>query len=148
MSSSSFFDAVKARRTYYQLSHESTIPDSKIVELVRETIKHTPSSFNSQSARIVVLLGDDHTKLWEEIVKPAVKAVAPPEAWAGSEQRLNGFKAGYGTILFYEDPADVAKLQEQFPLYADKFPQWSEHTSAMHQYIRKWPPSPCLSWLV
>lgn len=21
------------------------------------------------------------------------------------------------------------------PLYADKFPQWSEHTSAMHQYM-------------
>lgn len=135
--SSSFLDAVKARRTYYQLSHESTIPDSRIHEIVNDTIKHAPSSFNSQSTRVVVLLGDEHTKLWEEIVKPAVKAVAPPEAWAGSEQRLNGFKAGYGTILFYEDPADVAKLQEQFALYADKFPQWSEHTNAIHQYICK-----------
>jgi len=135
--SSAFLAAVKSRRTFYQLSHESTIPDSKIIEIVNDTIKNAPSSFNSQSTRVVVLLGDEHTKLWEEIVKPAVKAVAPPEAWAGSEQRLNGFKAGYGTILFYEDPADVAKLQEQFALYADKFPQWSEHTNAIHQYIRK-----------
>ena len=134
--SSSFIDAVKSRRTYYQLSHESTIPDSKIHELVNETVKNAPSSFNSQSARVVVLLGDEHTKLWEEIAKPAVKAVAPAEAWAGSEQRLNGFKGAYGTILFYEDPADVAALQEKLPLYADKFPQWSEHTSAIHQYIR------------
>ena len=38
-------------------------------------------------------------------------------------------------ILFYEDPAAVRKLQEQYPPYADKFPQWSEHTSAMHQYM-------------
>lgn len=37
-------------------------------------------------------------------------------------------------MLFYEDPADVAKLQQNFPLYSDKFPQWSEHTNAMHQY--------------
>ena len=37
-------------------------------------------------------------------------------------------------ILFFENPADVRALQEKFPLYADKFPQWSEHTSAMHQY--------------
>ena len=38
-------------------------------------------------------------------------------------------------ILFYEEPAALKKLQETYPLYADKFPQWSEHTSAMHQYM-------------
>ena len=27
----------------------------------------------------------------------------------------------------------VRKLQEQFPTYADNFPIWSEHASAMHQ---------------
>jgi uncharacterized protein len=37
-------------------------------------------------------------------------------------------------ILFFEDPVPVKKLQEQFAIYADKFPQWSEHTSAMHQF--------------
>ncbi|KAG9767805.1 hypothetical protein KCU88_g7379, partial [Aureobasidium melanogenum] len=130
-----FLDAVKSRRTYYALKHESPVPDSRIHEIVKEAILHVPSSFNSQSTRVVVLLGDEHTHLWEEIVKPAVKAVAPAEAWPQSEQRLNGFKAGYGTILFYEDPKDVLKLQETYPLYADKFPQWSEHTNAMHQYV-------------
>jgi predicted oxidoreductase (fatty acid repression mutant protein) len=135
--SDQFLEAVKSRRSYYQLAHESPIPDSKIREIAEHAILHVPSSFNSQSARLVVILGDEHTKLWEEIVKPAVKAVAPAEAWEGSEKRLNGFRDGYGTILFYEDPADVARLQEQFPLYSDKFPFWSEHTSAMHQYVRK-----------
>lgn len=38
-------------------------------------------------------------------------------------------------VLFYEDPEPVKKLQSTFPQYADKFPQWSEHTSAMHQYM-------------
>lgn len=137
---SPFVDAVKARRTYYALSSEGEMPapDSKIIELVNAAVKDVPSSFNSQSTRVVVLLGDEHKKLWESIVKPAVKAVAPEEAWAASEKRLDGFKAGYGTILFFEDPADVAKLQQAYALYADKFPQWSEHTNAMHQFVCKW----------
>lgn len=135
MSSDSFFEAIKSRRTYYQLTDESPISDKKIHEIVDAAITHVPSSFNSQSTRVVVLLGAEHKKLWGDIVIPVIKAVAPPEAWPSSEQRLNGFKAGYGTILFYEEPADVAKLQEQYPLYADKFPQWSEHTNAMHQFV-------------
>ncbi|KAK5264426.1 putative nitroreductase [Exophiala xenobiotica] len=133
-SSSTFFEAVKARRTIYQLSSESPVPDSKIKEIVKEAVLHVPSSFNSQSTRVVVLLGDEHKKLWGDIVKPAVKAVAPEEAWPSSEQKLSGFQAAYGTVLFYEDPKPVSNLQQNFPLYADKFPQWSEHTNAMHQF--------------
>ncbi len=36
--------------------------------------------------------------------------------------------------MYYEDQDVVKGLQEQFPLYADNFPVWSEHTSAMHQF--------------
>jgi predicted oxidoreductase (fatty acid repression mutant protein) len=38
-------------------------------------------------------------------------------------------------ILFYEDPEPVNDLAAKFAQYADKFPQWSEHTSAMHQIV-------------
>ena len=55
-------------RTMVQKARDASVPN--------DTIKNAPSSFNSQSTRVVVLLGDEHTKLWEEIVKPAVKAVA------------------------------------------------------------------------
>jgi predicted oxidoreductase (fatty acid repression mutant protein) len=37
-------------------------------------------------------------------------------------------------ILFYEDPEPVKALQSKYAIYADRFPAWSEHTSAMHQY--------------
>ena len=137
MASDALFDAIKSRRTYYALSGESPIPDKKIHEIVTQAVTHVPSSFNSQSTRVLVLLNEEHKKLWGDIVIPIIKSVAPPEAWPASEKKLEGFKAGYGTILFYEEPKDVAKLQEQYPLYADKFPQWSEHTNAMHQYACK-----------
>ena len=38
-------------------------------------------------------------------------------------------------VLFFEDPVPVNDLQTRFPLYAQHFPTWSEHTSAMHQFV-------------
>lgn len=39
------------------------------------------------------------------------------------------------SVLFFEDPEPVAALQKAFPTYNDKFPDWSQHTNAIHQYI-------------
>ncbi|RMZ91783.1 hypothetical protein DV736_g967, partial [Chaetothyriales sp. CBS 134916] len=135
MADSSYWSAVQHRRTYYQLSDESVIPDEKIHEIIKDVIKNSPSAFNSQTTRALILLGTEHKKLWEEVVKPAVKAVAPPEAWEASENRLSGFAAAYGTVLWFEDQKALEALQKQIPLYADRFPQWSEHTSGIHQYV-------------
>ena len=44
------------------------------------------------------------------------------------------FKAAAGSVLFFEDQDVVKGLQAQFPLYADNFPVWAEHSNAMHQY--------------
>ena len=38
------------------------------------------------------------------------------------KKKLQGFKNGAGTILFFEDQQVVKKLQADFPLYADAFP--------------------------
>lgn len=37
-------------------------------------------------------------------------------------------------VLFYEDPEPIKGMQAKLPAYADRFPQWSEHTNAMHQF--------------
>jgi len=133
-SSVSFLDAVKGRRTIYALNKEAPISDDKIEQLVNETVKNAPSSFNSQSTRLVVLLKDEHDRFWE-FVKEVLKPQVPAEQFEGTVKRLDGFKAGYGTILFFEDPEPIQKLQKAYAIYADYMPQWSEHTSAIHQYI-------------
>ncbi|KAF2432096.1 nitroreductase family protein [Tothia fuscella] len=133
-SSTSFMDAVKGRRSHYQLNKEAPISDDKLEQLVNDTVLHTPSSFNNQSARLVVLLKGEHDKFWE-MVKSVLKPQIPAEQFEGTAKKLDGFKAAYGTILFFEDPEPIQRLQKAFALYADKFPQWSEHTSAMHQYV-------------
>ena len=98
--SSAYFSAVKARRTIYTLKKESTIDDKKIEEIVRETILHAPSPFNSQSTRVVVLLKEEHNKLWD-IAKDALKAVVSAEQYAATEQKLNMFQGAYGTVNYF-----------------------------------------------
>ncbi|CAG9982999.1 unnamed protein product [Clonostachys byssicola] len=129
----SFFDAVRNRRSIYKLDGTSPISDGRIEEIVRQAIQDVPSSFNSQSTRILVLLKEDHEKFWN-IVMDCLRAIVPKESWPKTENRISGFRAAYGSVLFYEDPEVILKLQEQYAIYADRFPQWAEHTSGMHQY--------------
>ena len=58
-----FKEAVQHRRTIYQLTKKSTISDEKIKDILTTAVEHVPSSFNSQSARLVVLLKEEHTKV-------------------------------------------------------------------------------------
>ena len=94
-----FYTAVKERRSFYGLSNESSIPDNRIEEIIKESVKYSPSAFNSQSARVVLLLGKNHHQLWE-ITKEILKKIVPADKFRITEEKLNSFQAGYGTILF------------------------------------------------
>ena len=129
-----FQTLAEARRSIYALNDQLPVDKEEVVKLVEHAILHTPSAFNSQSARLVVLFGEDHKKLWQ-ITEDKLRAIVnDDEAFKSTKQKIDGFKAGAGTVLFYEDQAVVKGLQENFALYADRFPVWAEHTSAMHQY--------------
>ncbi len=129
-----FWNAVKQRRTYYSLSKDQVTSDEKIEEIVGEAIKHVPSSFNSQSSRVVILLGEQHDRLWD-ITKAELKKLMPAENFQATEDKINGaFRSGYGSILYFEDQQVVEALQQKFPLYADNFPIWSNHSSGMLQF--------------
>ncbi len=126
--------ALRGRRSYYALAKQSPVPDARIQEIIAEAVKHTPSAFNSQSTRVVLLLGGEHDKLWD-ITTDVLRGIVPEDQFAATQQRMDGFKGAYGTVLFFEDQQVVASLQEQFALYQDRFPVWAQHTSAMHQLV-------------
>ncbi|PRP80593.1 hypothetical protein PROFUN_12355 [Planoprotostelium fungivorum] len=126
--SDNFFNAAKGRRSIYAIKKSSTISDNKIGEIVQDAVKYAPSAFNSQSARTVVLFGRHHDKLWE-MTKES------PEHYAQTEKRLDGFKAGHGTILFFEDMTVVRGFQEKFVKYQDQFLNWSQQANGMLQYM-------------
>jgi len=130
-----FTEALKNRRSYYRLTAESPVNDGKIEEVVREAIENVPSAFNSRSTRIVLLLGENHKKLWE-LTLAQLKKVTPEKFFPRTEKKVaESFASAYGTILFYEDTEVVEKMQKDFPTYADAFPSYSDQTSAMHQLV-------------
>lgn len=129
-----FYTAVKERRTIYGISKETTISDERIQEIIKDAVKYTPSAFNSQSARVVVLFGKNHDKLWN-ITKEALRKVVPENNFAPTEEKINSFKNGYGTVLFFEDTSVIESLQQQFATYKDNFPIWSQQASGMNQYV-------------
>ena len=61
----SFQNAVETRRTIYSLEKEISISDKEVESIIEHAIKHVPSSFNSQSTRIVLLLNDKHDAFWD-----------------------------------------------------------------------------------
>ncbi|AIQ23539.1 nitroreductase [Paenibacillus sp. VTT E-133280] len=132
--SNNFLEAVKGRRSIYAISKESTVADAQIIEIVEQAVLHSPTSFNSQSSRAVVLLGEQHDKLWD-ITTETLRKIVPAEQFEGTAQKLASFKAGYGSVLFFEDQAVVKNLQENFALYAENFPVWSNQSSGILQFV-------------
>lgn len=128
-----FKEALKHRRSYYHISNSSPISDNEIKEIIDFAVMHVPSAFNSQSTRVVLLLGENHMKLWN-ITKDILKKIVAEEIFENTQAKIDhSFAAGYGTILFYEDMSVIEYLQQNFPTYHEKFPLWAQQTSAMHQ---------------
>jgi len=131
--SNAFLDAITARRSIYAIGKNVKLSEDQIATLVKEAVKHSPSSFNSQSSRVVVLFGKQHEKLWN-IIKETLRKIVPAEAFATTETKLASFAAGRGTVLFFEDTQVIDVLQKQFAAYADNFPIWSEHSTGIAQF--------------
>jgi len=129
-----FYAAIRERRSIYGISKETTVSDERIEEVIKEAVLHTPSAFNSQNTRIIVLFGEHHNKLWD-ITKEALRNIVPENKFAVTEEKINSFRSGYGTVLFFEDISIVQSLQKRFPSYKDNFPSWSLQSLGMHQHV-------------
>jgi uncharacterized protein len=129
-----FYEAIKDRRSIYGISKEAVSSDDKIQEVVEYAVKHTPSAFNSQSARVVVLLGEQHDKLWN-ITKETLRKIVPEGAFSSTKEKMNAFQAGYGTVLFFEDQDVIEQLEQNFALYKENFKVWSEQSTGMLQLV-------------
>lgn len=127
-----FLQALENRRSVYSIGDEPAVSEDEIVSIIRRAVKASPSAFNSQSSRVIVLFGKSHNKLWEE-TKNILRGMVPKENFPKTEEKINSFSRGYGTVLFFEDQDIVVNLQEQYPLYSENFPVWSLQSSGMLQ---------------
>jgi len=95
--SAAFLSTIAARRSMYKLGNKSPITDRQIRDIVTKSLDFVPSAFNSQTTRMVLLLHDDHRKLWQ-IVLETLKEMGTMKDT--TRDRLKGMEDAYGTVLF------------------------------------------------
>ena len=122
------------RRSVYALGKNLPISEQEALEIIDNAVKYSPSAFNSQTAHAVVLLGENHQKLWDITFGELEKFLPNEEAKAATKGKIDSFAEAYGTILFFEDHDVVKGLQEQFPAYAENFPIWSEQSTGIASF--------------
>lgn len=138
--STAYLDALKARRTIYALNKDlGAVPAARVQAIASEALQHVPSSFNSQSNRVVVLLGAEHDKFWD-ITSSILKVIVPEASWEATGGKMAMFKAAAGSVcfraplfvdgcsgltgvqvLFFEDQTVVEGMQAKFAAYADRY---------------------------
>ncbi len=130
---SSLNKVIKQRRSIYTITKQISSSDDRILQIVREAVLHSPSAFNMQESRIVLLLGKHHDEFWNEIVLntliSSVTKLDPKE----TQKKIATYVAGYGTILFFEDEETTKKFIQSYATYSDQFPAWAHHSNGMLQ---------------
>lgn len=127
------FDSLKKRHSVYDLDKASSLSDASIVNLVKEATLLTPSAYNAQTQRVIILFGKDSDKFWD-LTKEALKKVAPEENFENTVEKLNKFK-GQGTLLYFIDMKTVRELEIAHPLYKENFYAWAKGENAMLQLV-------------
>ncbi|SNX84358.1 related to oxidoreductase related to nitroreductase [Melanopsichium pennsylvanicum] len=136
---STFLQVLSVRRSTYTLAKTPSILSvDQIQTILSKVLRASPSSYNSKSPRLVLLVGAEHDEYWGKLVPTAltnaIKSSGGDEkAVEAALARVNMFKPAFGTVLFFESQNSVKGLQEKLPQYKDIFPVWSEHASAIAQ---------------
>lgn len=121
----SVIKALENRRTIYALDRKLPITEAEVETLVKQVTELVPDAFNMKSARVVIVLGKMQDTLWDTIYEAFDGKVA--------RDKINGFKAAAGTVLYFYDDDVVKALQEKFPNYAKNFPVWANQANGMLQ---------------
>jgi uncharacterized protein len=99
----SLLDAIASRRTIYTISPDNApTSNARVIEIVSHVLKHSPSSYNSQTARAVVLFDEHHRKYWDA-VEAGVEKIVPPEVFSMIGGSIKNFRNGGKGILISPD---------------------------------------------
>lgn len=142
-----FLANIASRRSIYGLAKTPAIlSDKEIHDLVQNTVKHSPSSFNSQSSRVVILLGAEHDAFWKDLVPKSLRASdREKDSIERNVGRANNSADALGTVLFFETQKTIDELKAKSPAVSSSF--LVRPSPARLQPERKWivTPRTCVS---
>lgn len=129
-----FTELAKKRRSIYALGRNVKQSQAELTTLIKDNIKNGPTPFNNQTTRAIILYGASHEKLWDIVINRLKQEVPDEAAFAKTTAKINNFKAAYGTVLFFTETKTVKEFEDNFPLYADNFQDWSEQAQGNAQF--------------
>jgi len=117
--------SLENRRSYYAINKSLPVEEAKVIERIEQLTELVPDAFNMKSSRVVVVLGEKQDILWDTIYDVFDGKV--------ERQKIDSFKAGAGTVLYFYDEEVVKGLENAFPPYAQNFKGWALQSSGMLQ---------------
>lgn len=129
-----FLQTLKNRRSIYNLGTNVNLSNEEITSIISDCLKHSPSAFNYPTTNVIIAFGEKHQQIWQittDILKE--KLAKKEETFAVAQNKINKFKAGVGTILFFEDTEIINELKETYAMYAENFSTWSNQANGMLQ---------------
>ncbi len=126
---SNFQDLVAKRHSTYHIGRNTDRTPEEVTEYLRELTQWVPTASHSQTSRLVLVFGDKHEALWDEIHDVQSKVLSD-EMWETMGGVIAGAKQGLGTVLFFEDQEAVQAM----PTSDATRETYSQHNNANHQY--------------
>lgn len=134
--SEQYFQAVENRRTYYALSNEAILTDEQLTALVQRAVKHSPTSFNMQQSRAVLVTGKAHQRLWDVVTEAWNREEKDEAARDGFKAKVDAaYRPGYGSVIFFEDQATLDAWSAKMPQYTQAFNLWSDNAAGILQHV-------------
>jgi predicted oxidoreductase (fatty acid repression mutant protein) len=104
--------AAKHRRSVYNLTGTSSVPDSRIEDILQQVLSFAPSSYNTQPIRLTLITGEKHKQFWDTIIKtaePILKGVGEG-IWNTMGGLMESQKAAYGSVRALVHLSHVCRL--------------------------------------
>ena len=128
----SYLNIIESRRSIYDLNDHLPASEKVVLNIIKHITVESPTAFNMQSSHLVILMNDEHHKLWN-IVNETLKKIVPENQFASTHAKLDMFYKAKGTILFFDDRHVIDQLKTDFPLYRDQFDTFADHSMGILQ---------------
>lgn len=86
-----FTDLQIKRRSIYALGKDLELSNQELIETIQGAVLNTPTAFNSQTSRVVILLNEESDAFWNEIAYSELEKVTPAEAFEATKRTFGRF---------------------------------------------------------
>lgn len=127
-----YLNILKRRRSIYALNHHIPLSEDEFIEFVEKVTVESPTAYNMQSSRLIILMNENHHKLWN-IVTETLRKIVPNDKFSSTQAKMEMFSRAKGTILFFDDLNVLNQMKEDFPLYKDNVDTFASHSMGILQ---------------